>query len=177
MTQPWVMGPIGRALSSATMSDLSCDKSLGQLGERSPEGGLALEHALHAVIADLGAETGTIHLLDAEGVLVLRAAQGIPAAVLAIVARVPVGKGMAGLSVERNAAVSACNIQTDTSGEVRPGARATGMEGAIVVPIRAPDGRAIGALGVANRSARTFSEDEIAKLLAAGEAIAAQRAS
>lgn len=140
---------------------------------RDPSAATALEGALSEAIAAVGAESGTIHLCGDDGVLVLRAAHGIPEPVLAIVARVPVGKGMAGLAVERNSAVSACNIQTDTSGDVRPGARATGMEGAIVVPIRASGGAVIGALGVANRSARTFSDLEIARLIAIGESIAA----
>ena len=70
------------------------------------------------------------------GVLHLKAAsKGLPEAVLAIVRRVPVGKGMAGLAVERAEPVGACNIQTDASGSVRPGAKLTGMEGAVVVPI------------------------------------------
>jgi putative methionine-R-sulfoxide reductase with GAF domain len=85
---------------------------------------------------------------------------------------VPVGKGMAGLAVERNAPINTCNIQTDTTGDVRSGAKATGLEGAIVVPIQR-DGAAIGALGIANRSERTFTDAEIADLLREGQAIGA----
>jgi len=67
--------------------------------------------------------------------------------------------------------VGACNIQTDASGDVRPGARATGMEGAVVVPIF--DGeKATGALGIANRVARTFSSAETALLIEVGRALA-----
>jgi GAF domain-containing protein len=80
---------------------------------------------------------------------------------------------MAGLAVERGEPVDACNIQTDTSGDVRPGAKATGMEGAIVVPVF--DGaRVIGALGIANRGERTFSDEEKVTLIAAGRALAAR---
>lgn len=130
-----------------------------------------IEHALALTIAHLHAESGTIHILGEDGVLHLKASQGIPDVVLQIVQRVPVGKGMAGLAVERAQPVNACNIQTDTSGDVRPGAKKTGMEGAIVVPML-QDTRAIGALGVANRSERTFTDDEIATLLEAGRRIA-----
>ena len=42
---------------------------------------------------------------------------------------------MAGLAVQRKEPVSVCNLQTDASGAARPGAKATGMEGALVVPI------------------------------------------
>jgi hypothetical protein len=78
---------------------------------------------------------------------------------------------MAGLAVERRAPVDACNIQTDHSGDVRPGAVATGMAGAIVVPIFRGE-EVIGSLGVANRGERTFAAAEIDELIEAGRAIA-----
>ncbi len=128
--------------------------------------------ALGLTIAHFRADSGTIHMLEPDGVLHLKAAsEGLPDAVLAIVRTVPVGKGMAGLAVERGQPVGACNIQADSSGDVRPGARATGMEGAVVVPIF--DGaKAVGALGIANRVERTFSNEETALLIEAGKAIA-----
>ena len=98
----------------------------------------------------------------------------MPEAVLAIIRTIPVGKGMAGLAVERAQPVNACNIQTDTSGDVRPGAKATGLAGSIVVPIF--DGsEVVGALGVANRSERTFAESEIAQLMYEGRQLATLR--
>ena len=84
---------------------------------------------------------------------------------------IPVGKGMAGLAVERRAPITACNIQTDASGDVRPGAKATGLEGAICVPVLS-GARAVGALGVANRAERTFTDDEQALLLDIGRELA-----
>ena len=130
-----------------------------------------LDSDLEQIVKQFGADSGTIHLLGEDGVLHLKAATaGIPAAVIEIVRTVPVGKGMAGLAVERNQPINACNIQTDTSGDVRPGARATGLQGAIVVPI-VRNGAPIGALGIANRHERTFTEDEIAQLLKVGEAL------
>lgn len=130
-----------------------------------------LETALTAIVEALDADSGTVHLLEEDGVLHLRASVNIPDEVQSMVRLVPVGKGMAGLAVERNRPVDACNIQTDTSGDVRPGARRTGMEGAIVVPIRR-DGRVVGALGVANRGERTFTDAEIALLEQLGTVIA-----
>ena len=128
--------------------------------------------ALDLTIAHFRADSGTIHILESDGLLHLKAAsKGLPEAVLTIVRTVPVGKGMAGLAVERAEPVGACNIQTDASGDVRPGARATGMEGAVVVPIF--DGeRAAGALGIANRAERTFSGEETALLIEVGRALA-----
>lgn len=128
--------------------------------------------ALSRIVADFSADSGTIHVLEKGGLLRLVAAiPGMPESVLAVIREVPVGKGMAGLAVERAAPVDSCNIQTDETGDVRPGARATGLSGAVVVPmLRA--GRAVGALGIANRGERTFSATEIAALLEEARSLA-----
>jgi L-methionine (R)-S-oxide reductase len=129
------------------------------------------DEAVGRIVRDLGADSGTLHLLGDDGLLHLKGICGrFPPAVLDSIRTIPVGKGMAGLAVERGQPVDACNIQTDTSGDVRPGAKATGMEGAIVVPVF--DGqRVVGALGVANRGERIFSDEEKAALIAAGRAL------
>jgi GAF domain-containing protein len=133
-----------------------------------------LSRALALAVERLGAESGTVHLLGPDGVLHLKAASaGIPEQVLAIVRTVPVGKGMAGLAVLRREPVNVCNLQTDASGDVRPGAKATGLEGAVVVPILRGE-EAVGALGVANRRPREFTPGEIALLTEVGKAIAAR---
>lgn len=130
------------------------------------------EHALGRIIEQFSADSGTIHMLGEDGALHLKAASaGIPQFVLDTVRIVPVGKGMAGLAVERKQAVQTCNLQTDTSGDVRPGARATGLQGSIVVPILRDDD-AVGALGVGNRGERTFTDEETALLLEAGRVLA-----
>jgi signal transduction protein with GAF and PtsI domain len=130
--------------------------------------------ALAAIIRRFGADSGTVHFLGPDGVLHLAAAEGLPATMLPIIRDIPVGKGMAGLAVERRRPVDACNIQTDASGDVRLGAKATGLEGAIVVPIfRGED--VAGALGIANRRERTFSAEEQDELVAAGRILAKLR--
>ena len=134
----------------------------------------SLDEALTQTLKYYTADSGTIHLLEADGLLHLKAASaGIPEFVLQTVRTVPIGKGMAGLAVERATPVTACNIQLDTSGDVRPGAKLTGLEGAIVVPML-HQGRAKGALGIANRAERTFTDDEQQLLLAIGEHLAAK---
>ena len=132
------------------------------------------DDALRRVVRHFKADTGTIHLIGDDGMLHLAAATpGFPDAILKVITTIPVGKGMAGLAVERGEPVDACNIQTDESGDVRPGARATGLAGAIVVPIfRGQD--VIGALGIANRGERTFADTEIQELIDVGRAIAAK---
>ena len=130
-----------------------------------------LQTSLETIIAEFQADSGTIHLLEDDGVLHLKAAHGVPEFVLNIVRLVPNGKGMAGLALERAEPITACNIQTDSSGDVRPGAKATGMEGAIVVPMFAGS-KVVGTLGIANRTERTFSDEEQARLLAHGRSLA-----
>ncbi len=136
---------------------------------------IGFARALELTIRHFQTDSGSLHLLASDGLLHLRASFGIPERVLAIVNTIPVGKGMAGLAVERRQPVTACNLQTDTSGDVRPGARATGMEGAIVVPVLEGD-KAIGALGIANRSERTFTTEETELLMEVGRRIAAAAA-
>ncbi|MFZ9881149.1 MAG: GAF domain-containing protein [Phycisphaerales bacterium] len=123
---------------------------------------------LEAVIRDFRAESGTLHALGADGALHLRAAVGIPAPVLDIVRVVPVGKGMAGLAAERRCPVNSCNIQQDSTGDVRPGARATGLAGSVCVPVLAASGELLGTLGVATRAERIFTPDEERALMQRG---------
>lgn len=135
---------------------------------------LPLEACLDLALEFFRADSGTIHLLESDGLLHLKAAsRGLPEVVLNTVRTVPVGKGMAGLAVERKQPVNVCNLQTDSSGDVRPGARATAMQGAVVVPILS-GGEAIGAFGIANRGERTFTDDEIRILSEAGRRLAAK---
>ncbi len=132
----------------------------------------SIDAALALILSEFTADSGTIHMIGDDGALHLKAAsRGIPEVVLNIVRLVPIGKGMAGLCAERGEAVTACNIQNDASGDVRPGAKATGMEGAIVVPIFAGE-KVAGTLGIANRTERTFSTQEQENLIAAGRVLA-----
>jgi signal transduction protein with GAF and PtsI domain len=133
-----------------------------------------LSEELAQIVRSFRADSGTVHVLRPDGLLhLLAATEGLPGPVLATIAKIPVGKGMAGLAVQRGCAVDACNIQTDTSGDVRPGAKATGLAGAIVVPIFRGDA-AVGALGIGNRGERTFAAAEIDELIAAGRRVAAR---
>jgi len=123
------------------------------------------QRALDAAIAHLGAQCGTIHLKQAGvDVLKLAASRAIPDPVLAVVETVPWGKGMAGLAAARAVPVDACNIQTTTSSDVRPGARATEVAGAIVVPMML-DGKVVGTFGVGTLEPHTFTETETRWLL------------
>ena len=130
-----------------------------------------MQPELAAILERFGADSGTVHILE-RGVLVLKAHIGVPDQVVRIVQEVPIGKGMAGLAAERNEPVSTCNIQSDTSGDVRPGARQTGMNGAVVVPMRDAEGRVVGTLGIGVRKQYEYSKAERAKLLEEASALA-----
>jgi L-methionine (R)-S-oxide reductase len=123
-----------------------------------------MRDVLEAIMQRFPADTGTIHRLDGV-VLVLTAEIGLPPPVVDIVRRVPIGKGMAGLAAERNEPVSSCNIQVDTSGDVRPGARQTGVNGAIVVPIRGEHGEVRGTLGIGVHREHEYGDEEVARLI------------
>lgn len=128
---------------------------------------------LALVLRHFAAETGTIHRLDTDGHLyLLVASAGMPAAVLAVTRRIPLGKGIAGEAAERKKPVSICNLQTDASGVARPAARTTGVQGALCVPILEGE-RVVGTLGIGCMSARTFTDAEAEELTAAGRAMAA----
>src|SRR5262245_53828679 len=81
-----------------------------------------------------GGVAGTVHLRQGE-VLAIAAAHNIPDPVRRVTATVPRGKGMAGLAFEQDKPIATCNIQTDTSGQVRPGARAVGAQAAVAIPV------------------------------------------
>ena len=111
-------------------------------------------------------QAGTVHWLDAQsGMLKLAAHRNIPEAIVQLAATVPVGKGIAGLAAQNREPVSLCNLQTDTSGQARPAAKATGMEGSVAVPMLVA-GDLRGVLGVAKAAAHDWSDGEKALLLA-----------
>ncbi len=117
------------------------------------------------------ADTGTIHVLETDGLLHLRAIAGsVPPPVMDAIRVIPVGKGIAGQAVQLQKPVNLCNLQTDSGGVAPPGARSTGVQGSVCVPLMV-DGKAVGALGIATYRERTFTEPEIAVLLEAGREI------
>ena len=123
-----------------------------------------MKERLAAVLKQFAADCGTVHLMGSDGQLYLVAAIGVPEPVLKLVEVVPVGKGMAGLAAERKEPVNLCNLQSDTSGDAKPGAKASGMQGSIALPMLV-DGRVAGVLGVANRTERTVTDEEIAQMM------------
>ena len=131
-----------------------------------------LGSALRTVQEAFGAQIGTIHRLEADAHLALVVASaGIPEPVLAASRRIPLGKGIAGEAAKTGKPVTMCNLQTDTSGVARPGAKATGAGGTLCVPIL--DGtRVVGTLGIGWMAERAITDGEADALVAAGRALA-----
>ncbi len=119
-----------------------------------------LPEALQLVLAALHSETGTIHRLDSDKQLLQLVAQvGLPPFMLDIVKTIPVGKGIAGETVVRDGPVTMCNLQTDTSGVAKPGAKQTGVGGALCVPIRR-GGMIVGTIGVGTKREHEYTPEE-----------------
>lgn len=125
---------------------------------------------LQAVLDHFGCQAGTYHRLQ-DGALQLAASLHIPPPVLSLIQHVPVGKGIAGLAAERREPVSLCNLQTDESGQARPAAKSTGMEGSVAVPALGPDGTLLGVLGIAKATAHDWSDAEKAAICVAAAII------
>jgi L-methionine (R)-S-oxide reductase len=122
--------------------------------------------ALDETLREFQCVAGTIHLLkDGSGMLELAAQRNIPDVVVEKMSVVPIGKGMAGLAAERRQPVQVCNLQTDTSGVAKPGARETQMAGSIAAPMLASDGTLRGTLGIAKPTPHEFSPEECARLM------------
>jgi L-methionine (R)-S-oxide reductase len=111
---------------------------------------------LEALVAKLGGDAGTVHVQVGED-LHLTAAHNIPPPVLAIVEHVSHGKGMAGAAQVKKGPVRVCNLQTDQSGTVKPGAKAVGAQTGIALPVL--DGDAVFAVvGIAWMDERELTD-------------------
>ena len=133
-----------------------------------------LPRVLQLTLRHFQADSGTLHELGPDGLLHLKAWTGLPEHLLPYVRTIPVGKGIAGLAVERKQPVNLCNLQSDTSGAARPRALDAGVRGSICVPLLAGD-QAVGALGIATREEREFQPGEIETLLDVGRILASER--
>jgi L-methionine (R)-S-oxide reductase len=115
---------------------------------------------LREALKHFDAQAGTVHWLDLQsGLLTLSAHHNIPPQIAEVVGTVPIGKGIAGLAAQRREPISICNLQTDTSGQARPAAKTTGMEGSLAVPMLV-EGELRGVLGVAKATAYEWTTEE-----------------
>ena len=130
-----------------------------------------LEPVLHAVLKQFHSETGTIHRARCGKTNASTCAQvGLPPQMLEVVKTIPVGKKIAGQVVAQNGPVTICNLQTDTSGGAKPGAKQTGIGGALCVPIRDGD-KIVGTLGIGTLRAYEYTPEETRTLEEIGRRI------
>jgi L-methionine (R)-S-oxide reductase len=108
----------------------------------------AQQQWLEAFIREQGAIAGTVHVQRGED-LFLTAAHNIPPQVIAIVAHVPHGKGMAGVAQVKKEPVQTCNLQTDETGNIKPGAKAVDAQAAVALPVLDAEGAVRAVVGIA----------------------------
>lgn len=122
---------------------------------------------LQGFIEREGAVAGTVHELrtgTAPSVLELVASVHIPASVIEATRTIPKGKGMAGIAWEQERPVQTCNLKTDDSGNVRPGARAVDAQAAVAIPVHDAQRQLRAVVGIAFRGERELSASELERL-------------
>ena len=131
-----------------------------------------LDNARQNAIAKLSANSGTIHIKDADELLLhLAASHNVPASLLSVIRTIPWGKGMAGLAAQMSEPVDYCNLQSSTSPEVHARAKYTGTRGAVVVPMMHGN-EVVGTIGIGCSEERRFSASEIRWLMDLGRQLA-----
>ncbi len=131
---------------------------------------MATEAWLKNFLSDHGGIAGTVHFLQGD-VLKLDSSVNIPPPVVRVTAEIPKGKGMAGLAWERGEVVATCNLKSDDSGDVRPGAKAVDAQAALAIPVHFASGALRAVVGIAFMGERSFSEEELQAFSAAAAAL------
>ena len=116
-----------------------------------------------------GGVAGTVHRVVAADMMELDAHVNIPPPVQAATRQIPVGKGMAGMAMAENRAVSTCNVREDQSGAVEPGAKAVGAGAGVAFPVHDSAGNVRAVIGIAWKEERELGTDELCALQQAGE--------
>lgn len=122
---------------------------------------------LQEFLAAQGGVAGTVHRhiqSEQRTGLELVAAINIPPKVQEIVDWVPPGKGMAGQALVQGIPVQTCNLKDDSSGAVRPGAKAVDAEAAVALPVKTDGGRIEAVVGIAYNHQRSFAAEELSQL-------------
>jgi L-methionine (R)-S-oxide reductase len=129
-----------------------------------------LELWLQNFITKYEGAAGTIHLFE-NGGLRLASAINIPPPVQRAVAWVPSGKGMAGLALERKEPIQTCNLKEDSSGNVKPGAKAVNARAAVALPVSDGAAGIRAVVGIAFPHEHEFTEADLDNLTAAASTV------
>jgi len=122
---------------------------------------------LRELLGRHGAVAGTVHVVR-DDALEIAAAHNIPPKVVEVTARIPLGKGMAGLAWQHDKPISTCNLQEDVTGAVKPGAKAVDGKAAVALPVHEPSGMVRAVVGLAWADERDLPDELMAKI--AGDA-------
>jgi hypothetical protein len=125
---------------------------------------------LRQFVSAQGGVAGTVHTRTGD-VLTLSASLNIPPPVIDKTQIIPKGKGMAGLAWSRDQIVSTCDLKTDQTGDVQPGARAVNAQAAAAIPVYDASGALRAVVGIAFMGERDFSAAELASFAQAAESL------
>lgn len=110
------------------------------------------------------AVAGSVHLVDGDH-LAIAGAVNLPPKVIELTAKIPLGKGMAGLAWQHDKPIQTCNLKEDSSGAVKPGAKAVDAKAAVALPVHAGDGKVRAIVGLAWMDERELPADEVAAIV------------
>lgn len=103
---------------------------------------------LEAFVSEHKGVAGSVHV-ERDGDLYLTAAKNLPPPVIAMVTHVARGKGMAGVAQTSKLPTQTCNLQTDDTGRIKPGAKAVSAQAAIALPVLDEGGGIAAIVGIA----------------------------
>jgi hypothetical protein len=130
-----------------------------------------LDESMNRWLRDLlgrhGAIAGTVHVVRGDA-LEITAAHNILPKVQEVTAKIPLGKGMAGLAWQQDKPISTCKLKEDATGAVKPGARAVDGKAAIALPVHEASGVVRAVVGLAWADERDLPEPVVAQI--AGDA-------
>src|SRR5262249_11986837 len=94
----------------------------------------------------------------------IAAAHNIPPKVLEVTAKIPLGKGMAGLAWQHDKPISTCNLKEDATGAVKPGAKAVDGKAAVALPGHEASGGVPAVVRLAWRDERDRADERVAPI-------------
>ena len=118
---------------------------------------------LRELLGRHGAVAGTVHVVRGDA-LEIAAAHNIPPKVQEVTAKIPLGKGMAGLAWQHDKPISTCNLKEDTSGAVKPGAKAVDGKAAVALPVHESSGMVRAVVGLAWSDERDLPDELMARI-------------
>src|SRR5262245_27301303 len=118
---------------------------------------------LRGLLGRHGAVAGSVHVVNGDH-LAITAAVNIPPKVQEVTAQIPLGKGMAGLAWQHDKPIQTCNLKEDTSGQVKPGAKAVDGKAAVAMPVHEPSGMVRAVVGLAWSDERDLPDEVMARI-------------